>query len=472
LYGSFDGQTRPVVCYALNEEASKFIRPEDSERVEVTPFSAYLVANPGTVKSEMAIGEHPIWVREPESTGISGTKLYRTGKIEMASPTKKASVYYTVDGTDPLDAEGTRMLFTEPFGMDGDSLTINAVAEYKGYVSDPVVLNFELKKANVEFNLEGEWNWISHFADTPVAVADFATEGVEMIRSLEKEVVRDPNFGMIGSLKELLPVEGYKMNTSGEAWNGNISGIAFDPSATIKLNQGWNWIGTPVDDGSLMIADLLASLEAEEGDMLVGLEGFVQVDADGAWKGTVSHMVPGTGYMLYSNSDKEFVYNLVAAHDTEAPAKAPVTAVEGYWTVDNHKYASVMPMIASLEGVADIEDYQVAAFCGNECRGIGAVVDGVVMINIHGKTGDIISFRFMNAENEEMISSTAIAFEEKPEGTFANPFSIAAADATAVGVVNADSFGISYENGSFIINGNLSDVKSIEIFDLGGKMIA
>ncbi len=472
LYGSYDGQTRPVVCYALDEDASKFVRPVDSENVEVAPFSAYLVANEGTDKVEMAIGEHPIWVREPVSTGVAGTKLYRTSKIEIASPTVKASVYYTVDGTDPKDEAGSRKLFTEPFAMDGDELTINAIAEYKGYVSDPVVLNFELKKANVDFNLEGEWNWISHFADTPVNVTEFATSGVEIIRSLEKEAVRDPNFGMIGSLKELLPLEGYKMNTSVESWSGKISGIAFDPIATIKLHKGWNWIGTPFDEGSLMIEDVLASLEAEEGDMLVGLDGFVQADAEGAWKGTVSHMVPGTGYMYYSNSDKEFVYNLVAAHDTEAPAKAPVVALDGNWTVDNHKYASVMPVIASLDMVSDVEDYQVAAFCGNECRGIGAIVDGVVMINIHGNNGDIISFRFIGNDDQEMISATNVVFGDKPEGTFANPFAIETGNATSVSTVSVGTVGMSYQDGSFIINGDMSDVQAVEIYDLTGKLIA
>ncbi|MDE6479396.1 MAG: chitobiase/beta-hexosaminidase C-terminal domain-containing protein, partial [Muribaculaceae bacterium] len=472
LYGSYDGQTRPVVCYALNEDASKFVRPDDSESVTVKPFSAYLVANEGTVKSEMAIGEHPIWVREPESAGIAGTKLYRSDKVDMATPTEKASIYYTTDGSDPKDAEGTRKLFTKPFALEGESMEINAVAEYKGNVSDVVKLAFELKKASVDFNLEGDWNWISHFAENPVAVAEFATEGIDGILSMTEEVVRDPKHGLVGALKELAPVEGYKVSISGDAWKGNIEGIAFDPIATIKLHKGWNWIGTPVDEGSLLIEDLLASLAVEEGDMLVGLDGFVQVDADGAWKGTVSHMVPGTGYMFYSNSDKEFVYNIVAAHDTQSPSQAPVAAAEGLWKVDNHKYASVMPMIASLDVAGDIEDYQVAAFCGDECRGIGVVVGDAVMINIHGNEGDVIGFRFIGSDENEMISATDVVFKEKPVGTFADPFMIAAGGATAVESVNAASFGVAYENGSFLLNGDMSDVKSVEIYDLTGKMIA
>ncbi|MDE5870679.1 MAG: chitobiase/beta-hexosaminidase C-terminal domain-containing protein, partial [Muribaculaceae bacterium] len=473
LYGSFDGQTRPVVCYALNEDASRFVRSASSdEEFAVKPFSAYLVANDGVNKTEMTIGEHPLWVREPVSTGVAGTKLYRSGKIEIASPTEKASVYYTVDGSDPMESEGSRKLFTEPFAMDGEAMTINAVAEYKGNVSDVVVLNFELKKANIDFNLEGEWNWISHFAEAPVAVEDFASEGIDGILSMTEETVRDPKHGLVGTLKELMPVECYKVSINGNTWNGNISGVAFDPTAAIKLHKGWNWIGTPVDEGSLLLDDLFASLGIEEGDMLVGLDGFVQADAEGIWKGTISRMAPGTGYMFFSTTDKEFVYNIVAAHDTETPAGAPVSANDGLWTVDNHKYASVMPMIASLDIAGDIDDYLIAAFCGEECRGIGAVVDGKVMINIHGNEGDLITFRFIGADEQEMLSATNIVFEEKPEGTFSEPFMIATGDATAVATVNTAAFGVAYENGTFILNGDMSGVKGVEIYDLAGRIIA
>ncbi|MDE6290574.1 MAG: hypothetical protein K2M16_03490, partial [Muribaculaceae bacterium] len=38
--------------------------------------------------------------------------------------------------------------------------------------------------------------------------------------------------------------------------------------------------------------------------------------------------------------------------------------------------------------------------------------------------------------------------------------------------INAGLFGIVYENGSFIFGGDLSGVKSVEIYDLTGKIIA
>ena len=473
LYGSYDGQTRPVVCYSLNEDASMFIRPEGDESVAVPSFSAYLVANEGTDKAEMTIGKHPIWVREPAS--LAGTKLYRSNLIDIASATKKASVYYTVDGSDPIES-GERILFSEPFALEEDAINIKAVAEYEGYVSDVVDFNFELKKSDINYELAQNWNWISQNTENPVAVADFATEGVSSILSQTQEAVLDPKFGFVGNLTELAPVVGYKVYVEGEGWNGNVSGVSFDPIATIKLNKGWNWIGTPVDEGSLLVEDLLAGLEVEEGDMIVGLDGFAQVDAEGAWLGTVSKMAPGVGYMFFSNSDKEFVYNLVAAHEAEAAAKSPVVAADGLWTVDNHKYASVMPIVARLvmdNGAAvDADDYIVAAFCGEECRGIGVAVKDAVMINVHGNSGDRISFRIIDAFESEQVSTSTVAFNENTISTFANPILINVESTTAVDSVQADSFGIYSEDGNILFSGDLSSVKSVEVYDVAGVMIA
>ena len=476
LYGSYDGQTRPVVCYALNEEGSKFVRPaSDTYSISVAPFSAYLVANEGVDKAEMSIGNHPLWIHEPASTGVAGTKLYRSEMIEMASSTKKASVYYTVDGSDPKDAQGTRRLFTQPFAMEGETMSIKAVAEYKGNISDVVTLDFELKKANVDFNLAKNWNWISHNVEDAVALSAFATSGIDGILSQTQETVYDEKHGFVGTLTELLPATGYKVRVSGDSWKGSVAGVAFDPTATVKLNKGWNWIGTPADGCSLLISDLLSALKAEEGDMLVGLDGFVQADAEGVWQGSVSHMKHGNGYMFFSNSDKEFTYTLVAEGKKVEAAKAPVAAADGLWTVDNHKYASVMPVVAELNfndgSLAEADDYMVAAFCGDECRGIGVAVNGAVMINVHGNRGDVISFRIIDSLDEEKVSSSSVEFDQDMVSTFAQPFGINIESVTAVDSVKADSFGIYSEDGNILFNGDLSSVKSVEIFDVAGVMI-
>lgn len=476
LFGSYDGQSRLGTYYELNDDGSRFVLSDDEENETMLPFSVYLCANEGVTSTEMAIGKHPLWIHDPVYIGAAGTKLYRSSKINIASASKKASIYYTIDGTDPSVANGSRKLYETPLVLEGETMTLKAVAEYEGFSSDQVEFEFELKKANVDLDLAEKWNWISHNVETPVAVADFATEGISTILSQTQEVINDPIYGLVGSLSQLAPTVGYKVYVEDQAWNGNVSGIAFDPVASIKLRKGWNWIGSPIDEGSLNIDDLLSDLDVEEGDMIVGLEGFSQADAEGSWLGSVSHMIPGIGYMFFSNSDKEFVYNLVPAHEDQAPAMAPVVAADGVWSVDNHKYASVMPVVAQLVmdngSVAEADDYLVAAFCGDECRGIGVAVKNVIMINVHGDEGDQINFRIIDPIDEERVSSSYVTFSEDVVTTFSKPFSINIESTAAVDSVLADSFRIYSEGGNIHFSGDLSSVKFVEVFDVAGMRIA
>ncbi|MDE6693006.1 MAG: T9SS type A sorting domain-containing protein, partial [Muribaculaceae bacterium] len=357
-----------------------------------------------------------------------------------------------------------------------EALNIKAIAEYKGYKSDVVDLTYELKKANVNYNLTQNWNWISQNTEDVLAVSTFVTGGIGRVLSQTQEVISDPKLGLVGTLTEIAPAVGYKVFVDGASWTGNVSGVAFDPIASIKLNKGWNWIGTGVDEGSLLIADLLSDLEVEEGDMLVGLDGFVQVDGEGNWVGTISHMVPGEGYMLLSNSDKEFTFTFTPEDKTQAPArKAPVAAEDSYWTVDNHKYASVMPVVAELAlnsgACVDLDGYQVAAFCGNECRGIGVAVNGKVMINVHGNAGDQISFRVIDALGDEKVSVTAVTFDVNNVTTFAAPVAINVENTSSVESISMAPFTVTSEKGSVIFGGDVDGITSVEVYDVAGVLI-
>ena len=476
LYGSFDGDSRLGDWFALDESGAKFVLASPEDSVAVRPFDAYLCANQGVAKTEFAIGSHPLWIHNPASAGVSGTKLYRKDKIELVSATDGATIYYTLDGTDPSVADGSRKAYTAPFAMEGEAMTVNAIAEYKGNLSDKVVLDFELKRVDINYNLMQNWNWISHNMETAVAVSDFANDGISRIVSQTLETVRDPKLGLVGNLKELDPAVAYKVCVSEKSASASISGVAYDPTATVTLHSGWNWIGCPVDDASLLISDLLAGLEAEEGDMIVGLEGYQQVDDEGVWKGTLPSLTPGVGYMYYSNSDKQFTYNFAPVADEPALIAAAPRLTVGNWVVDNHRYPSVMPLTANLididGNVADASAYEVAAFCGDECRGIGVYVDGVIMINIHGNIGDLISFRFITPDEKEMVSSTTVSFDEMPLSTFNAPFGIGLDGTAAIDAVNTDSFEVVGQNGAVALKGDLSSVIAVEVYDIAGNKIA
>ena len=469
LFGSYDGETVLGTCYTLNETADSFIRPADGEDVPVGSFSAYLCANDGVDAADFNIGEHPLWICEPELTGVTGTKLYRNNKIGFVSPTAEASIYYTTDGSDPTDAEGTRKLYEEPFAMDADVMDLKVVAMHKDYTSEQLDFNFELKKVDLDYDLAKNWNWISHNMENSVAVADFLDNDVTRILSQDEEAVNDPQYGLVGTLTALDPAVAYKVCVGADSWKGNVAGAAFDPSEPVALKKGWNWIGSPVDDASTLVSDLFSALDLEEGDMIVGLEGFTQVDAEGEWQGTLDRLVPGVGYMFFSNSDKEFTYAIVAAE--EAQSERMAAPAETIWPVDIHAYPSVMPMTAVLAD-ASADDYVIGAFCGEECRGIGVAVGDAVMFNIHGQRGDVLTFRYMDG-SRTLASVDNIIFDENPVGTFADPYELHVSGTVAVETVNGvDGYLILGENGEISIKGDLSKVLSVEIFDMDGHKLA
>ena len=259
---------------------------------------------------------------------------------------------------------------------------------------------------DTRIELVAGWNWISQNQQEPLSV-ETVEPHAQRIVSQTSERINDPRFGWTGMLTELQPTQLYKVQMSEDS-EVQLSGELF--SATLRsltLRRGWNWTGYPLNH-ALTPADALSLLEAEEGDLVMGLDGMV-VYNDGQWTGTLAEMVPGQGYMFRSQSDKELFYNVMAinsrrakAERTELPAQHP----DG-WSADKHKYPDVMGIIAqlSVDGrLASAGEWLLGAFSGEECRGVAqAVGDELFMMNVYGRSGDPISFRAMNVLTGEVM---------------------------------------------------------------------
>lgn len=468
LYGSFNGTVNGNSPYLINESGSAL---SVSDATSVEPFSVYACADNASVASELKIGSHPLWVFDPTGSKESGAKLYRSDRIELTSQTAGATIYYTTDGSDPAASE-TRQAYSSPLSIGDEPVSLLAIAECNGYMSEPVSLEYELRKTVIDRQLDEGWNWISHNVENEIPVSSVINDNVSRILSQTEETIRDPQLGFVGNLETLRPLEAYKVMTSAEGSQATITGFAFDPSSEVKLNQGWNWIGCPSESGSMPIADLFANLEVEEGDMVVGREGFSQVDAEGKWVGDLTHLQLGNGYMFLSGSAKGFKYNTVPSENTLSalPTRSEAAPV---WMMNKGAYPSVMPVTSILEtgnGLTAAEgEYEIGAFCGEECRGIGVMVDGLAMISVFGNTGDLISFRVMSNESgEEYLLSQTMTFTEDPVGSLRAPYILSTVGSSSVGTVNAGEYKITVENGSLVISGDTSSIDFVEIYDMGG----
>ena len=106
-----------------------------------------------------------------------------------------------------------------------------------------------------------------------------------------------------------------------------------------------------------------------------------------------------------------------------------VHAQNGHWTYDPYAYQYDMTAYVAISingvSVADYADYEIAAFCGDECRGVAQIQqaesDGVVKsygylrIRSNQSSGEIISFKvYQKSVTKEVdIYQTTIEFQSQ-----------------------------------------------------------
>lgn len=365
----------------------------------------------------------PMQTATPVASRVSGTAVYRNTAIELSCETENAVIYYTVDGSCPCDENGTRQVYKEPIVVSKD-MTIKAMAHVEKYEDSEVAeFTYTIKTATLGLNLHTGWNWISHNLETEVPVAQLQEDAVRIVGQ-ESEVIKDPQLGFEGNLQSLSPLETYKVQAVDDGQN-ILTGFAFNPATALTLEQGWNWLGYPMNQ-VMSLDEAFALAELEEEDLLVGQDGFAQY-AEGAWTGTLKTLAPGKGYLFCSKSDKKFSYNANIVSKAQS-LYAQGIKNESSWTVDKYKYPNIMCLIADLydQGASVVADaYAVGAFAGTECRGIAQVVDGKLMMNIYGEGGEEITFKAMKYSSEELFSiQETVPFEVTLLGSVKTPYKL------------------------------------------------
>lgn len=417
-----------------------------------------------------------ITAEAPTASRATGTAVYRGTKIELTTESKNATIYFTTDGSCPCDENGTRRKYTVPIVINGDTkiIAMTAVGNGDEEVSNTVEFSYTLKQSDMEFQMPQGWTWISHNFDTDIEPTALATDaGVSRILSQTQELVRDPQLGLVGTLSALTASQSYKVEASAATARLRLSDYAWNPATPIALSAGWNWLGYPVAQ-TMTLDEAFASTQAERLDVVVGQMGFAQFDGE-HWIGTLETMSPGLGYMYQSVSDKNVVYNTAIVSDAAAKSVAGINAAAPL-VVDIHKYAKIMPMVATLcdaNGLdIDNSDYQVAAFCGSECRGVGKLVSGLVMMNIYGETGDNITFSISDKDGDNSYQcNNALSFAEEVVGNIFSPYSLQMGNTTGIGSAGYDgNVRVAIVGNWLTIKGIASgDVKSVEIFDINGQ---
>lgn len=347
----------------------------------------------------------------------------------LVSSAQKGNQWFREDGTPIEGATGQQFTPTE------DGVYYVAVSNGSCY-SDPsqCYLVKLSDHVDLQMDLKAGWNWVSSNLSEPAS--QDAKQFLEPIKDITErfvgqtdELINDPVYGLTGGLSTISPTESYKLKVSENVlntWSGNGSR---PETTTMQLHQGWNWMGyVPVSSNDLTTA--LAGMTPSENDVIKCKDDFATYTG-GKWVGTLTRLKPGEGYLYYAANATTFNYPAQRAFPVMAPNLRPAsTSNSSPWHYDRHRYADNTTLIARLyagDGPTIEGAYAVGAFCGNECRGIGRYVDGLLFLTIHGTLGENQSIAFKayeHATGREYQITEVIPFGGQQEGSCQHPLAL------------------------------------------------
>lgn len=165
-------------------------------------------------------------------------------------------------------------------------------------------------------------------------------------------------------------------------------------NTAIHLLPGWNWIGYPVE-GAQTLSAAFSNYLAEEGDEILGQDGFATYEND-TWAGTLSSLETGKGYLFKTSHAKTLLFAEPSISVKIRKAALRKANVMDGNNVNKYAYPNVMGFIAQLcqeDNILEAERFTIYAYAGDECRGVSKPVNGIHYLSIYGLGGEEITFR-------------------------------------------------------------------------------
>ena len=390
----------------------------------------------------------------PRANYLTGTELYYGTPIELSCDLPDAAIYYTLDGTCPCEQESDKVFrYRQPFILD-TSTTVKAMAVANGYAeSDVKVLSYTVRRDSTDLHLRRGWMWVSH-AQSQSVPASRLGGATDKVIDTEGSTVAD-----------MQPQTAYKVHST-EAHNALLEGYALNlREAVSDLKEGWNWLPYPMTK-ALTLDEALAYAQPAEGDVLVGTDGFAIYVNDYwngyHWEGTLYKLEPGNAYRFKSGKDKLFYLNdhIIKSNASQQPGLPMFRYYDRYGQPDR------MPIVARLMRnnwyvTSNTDDYEVMAFCGDDCRGNGYWRgNGAtnLMLNVLGKPGETIRFTVhVKSEDKSYDIVETLPFSDDLQGNPINPILL---------TIGQESSGI-----GITLMGDEQGTTNNEVYDLQGRRI-
>ncbi len=263
--------------------------------------------------------------------------------------------------------------------------TVNLSDEGEGTLNDPVVIDFATEQTQT-IALATGWNWFSTYVD--VSLEELQSSLVQALGT-GNEITINARSGDIsyytgvrwrGELTSLDITQMYLIEAP-DACEITLSGTRVNPAAyEITITPGFNWISFLCNE-EMDITTAFSSL-AISGDMVVSSNGQSSTFNGSRWRGDLSVLEPGKGYIYESASDesRSFYY---PTNSRVGDGSNIANRYETHWPDFNpNAYSLNLPVVAfvQIDGSYITSDdnsdaLEVAAFVNGECRGHKFMVD-------------------------------------------------------------------------------------------------
>ncbi len=347
-----------------------------------------------------------------------------------------------------------------------------------GMPGDPVYMT-TMERSSQIISLSPGWNWVSFNIATDKSKGHFSEIIANRYEFNDGDLVKGKgtlsqyhfDTGWVGNMNQFNHRYCYMLNVL-EGGQMEIFGdnLASSKEDFIYLKQGWNHL--PYFCKSVLgLKEAMADYLGSEGDVIKSYTEFAVRDKDGKWKGSLSDMHPGQGYMIYCANQPnkvQFRYPTNELHDIwdTAPA-APRRAFVGEHSGNMTVVAEALCSDGTKAGQGDV----LQAYCGDELVGEAvADADGRFYLMTSAEQGDMLSFRITRSgDDSEATITTApiLGFDEEVGiGTIAAPFVVDFRSSNAVAYPNPFRDVITFSAIS-----NPGDKVSIVVYDAAGSMV-
>ncbi len=323
----------------------------------------------------------------------------------------------------------------------------------------------------IDFN--SNWNWVSLYVNPTDTIASSLLESLFPNLLVLKNKISSMIFEgkyFVGKNIIIKAGEKYRAKLS-EKKRHTFIGTPVDLTTyQDTISPNWTWIGYPASF-TMSITDAFASINPQHGDIVKSKSSFATYSGY-EWIGTLTTLVPGQGYLYYSMDKQQKILQFPAqtlTHHMPQRKAAPLSST--FTPVDHSQYPSNMTVIAKVYDGNNLQfNAEVAAFVGEECRGVATSDEnGFVCLTIAGEgAGDKIVFRVL-VDNEIYTIKQTITYEDDAiVGSISQPYVIQLDATTEVENTTISSAHIYAYDGILYVEGATEDYK---VYDVLGRLM-